>query len=74
MQSAVGLDQRGEPYNSLHCTKDGVFHFKDFFSKCDHIRRNLRILSHLLKKSLRESFIFCAVLASVLRNPLFYRK
>ena len=60
--------------NSLHCIKDEIFHFKDFFSKCDHIRRNLRILSHLLKKSLRESLIFCAVLASVLRNPLFYRK
>ena len=28
----------------------------DFFSKCD-----LRIWSHLLKKSVMESFIFCAV-------------
>ena len=34
---------------------------KDFFSRCDQIRRNLRIWSHLLKKSLMESFIFCAV-------------
>ena len=31
---------------------------KDFFSKCDHIRRKLRIWSHLLKKSLLEHFIF----------------
>ena len=34
---------------------------KDFFSKCDQIRRKLRIWSHLLKKSLMENFIFCAV-------------
>ena len=34
---------------------------KDFFSKYDQIRRKLRILSHLLKKSLEENFIFCAV-------------
>ena len=33
----------------------------DFFSKCDQIRRKLWIWSHLLKKSLMESFIFCAV-------------
>ena len=30
---------------------------KDFFSKCDQIRRKLRIWSHLLKKSLMENFI-----------------
>ena len=34
---------------------------KDFFSKCDQIRSFLRIWSHLLKKSLMESFVFCAV-------------
>ena len=33
---------------------------KDFFSKCDQICRKLWIWSHLLKKSLMESFIFCA--------------
>ena len=37
------------------------FFIKEFFSKCDQIRRNLRIWSHLLKKSLMENFIFCAV-------------
>ena len=37
------------------------FPIKDFFSKCDQIRRKLRIWSHLLKKSLMENFIFCAV-------------
>ena len=38
------------------------FSIKDFFSKCDQISRNLRIWSHLLKKSLMENFIFCAVI------------
>ena len=37
------------------------FSIKDFFSKCDQIRRKLRTWSHLLKKSLIENFIFCAV-------------
>ena len=37
------------------------FSSKDFFSKCDQIRSLLRIWSHLLKKSLMESFIFCAL-------------
>ena len=37
------------------------FSMKDFFSKCDQICRKLRIWSHLLKKSLMEKFIFCAV-------------
>ena len=32
-----------------------------FFSKCDQIHSFLRIWSHLLKKSLMENFIFCAV-------------
>ena len=38
------------------------FSIKDFFSKCDQIRKKLRIWSHLLKKSLMENFIFCAKL------------
>ena len=37
------------------------FSIKDFLSKCDQIRRKLWICSHLLKKSLIENFIFCAV-------------
>ena len=48
----------------LHCRKcqnpqKMKFSIKDFFSKCDHIRRKLR--THLLKKSLMENFIFCAL-------------
>ena len=38
------------------------FSIKDFFSKCDQVRRKLRIWSHLLKKFLMENFTFCAVL------------
>ena len=37
------------------------FSIKDFFSKCDQIHSYLRIWSHLLKRSLMESVIFCAV-------------
>ena len=35
---------------------------KDFFSKYDQIRSFLQIWSHILKKSLMENFIFCAVM------------
>ena len=37
------------------------FSIKDFFRKCYQIRSFLRVWSHLLKKSLMENFIFCAV-------------
>ena len=47
------------------------FSIKDFFGKCDQIHKKLRIWSHLLKKSLMENFIFCAVWA--IRNE-FYTK
>ena len=33
----------------------------DDFSKYDQIHRNLQFWSHLLKKSILENFIFCAV-------------
>ena len=45
--------------STLH--KKMKFSIKDLFSKCDQIRRFLRIWSNLLKKSLMENFIFCAV-------------
>ena len=37
------------------------FFIKDFFSKCDQIRRKLQIWSNLLKKSIMENVFFCAV-------------
>ena len=46
------------------------FFIKDFFSKCDQIRRKLRIWSHLLKKSLMENFNFCAVFFNCFRSHL----
>ena len=39
-----------------------TFFSKDFFRKCDQICSFLQIWSHLLKKSLMENFIFCAVI------------
>ena len=44
---------------SLH--KKWSFPLKNFFSKCDQIHSFLWIWSQLLKKSLMENFIFCAV-------------
>ena len=38
------------------------FSITDFFSKCDQIRKKLQIWSHLLKKSLIENLINCAVI------------
>ena len=43
------------------------FSVNDFFSKCNQIRRKLRIWLHLLKKSLTENF-FCAVIDILLRS------
>ena len=44
-----------------HTAPKTKFSIKDFFSKCDQIRRKLRVWLHLLKKSLMKNFIFCAV-------------
>ena len=47
---------------NITCTAQKMkFSIKDFFSKCDQINSFLQIWSHLLKKSLMESYIFCAV-------------
>ena len=49
--------------NSLPYTAQKMkFSIKDFFSKYDQIQRKLQIWSHILKKSLMENLIFCAVL------------
>ena len=42
------------------------FSIKNFFSKFDQICSFLRIWSHLLKRSLMENFIFCAVCQTTL--------
>ena len=38
------------------------FSIKEVISKCDQVRRKLRIWSHLLKKPLIENLIFGAAL------------
>ena len=48
-------------YDRAFTAQKMKFSVKDLFSKCDQIRRKLRIWLHLLKKSLTENFIFCAV-------------
>ena len=53
--------QRTKIISAYSTAQKMKFSIKDFFSKCDQIRRKLWIWSHLLKKTLMESFIFCAV-------------
>ena len=48
--------------SEIYTAQKMKFSIKDFSSKCDQIRRKLRIWPHLLEKSLMENFIFCAVL------------
>ena len=47
-------------YSKLVILEEYKFFIMDFFSKCDQIRRKLRI-GHLLKKSVMENFIFWVV-------------
>ena len=47
--------------DTLYAEQKMKFFIKEFFSKCDQILRELRICSHLLKESLMENLIFCAV-------------
>ena len=58
------------PYEPQYTVQYMKFSIKDFFSKCDQIRRLLRIWSHLLKKSLMENFIYCAVKCDSVSVPL----
>ena len=52
-----------EVFQKEHYTAQKMkFSIKYFLSKCDQIRSSLRIWSHLLKKSLMQILIFCAVL------------
>ena len=47
---------------NFHTAQKMKFSGKDLFSICDQIRSYLHIWSYLLKKSLMENFIFCAVI------------
>ena len=59
-----GISDLDVENNSTRKMKSSI---NNFFSKCDHIRRKLRIWSHLLKKS------FCAV-KFVNQSLLFNKK
>ena len=72
LERVLDNNQNNEKYNhiiafsifDLHLTFTGQkmkFYIKDFFGKCDQFRRKLRTWPRLLKKSLMENFIFCAV-------------
>ena len=53
----------------MHTGQKMKFSIKDFFNKCDQIRRKLRIWSHLLKKFLIGNFIFCAMAIDISYFP-----
>ena len=55
------VDSIWEEFLRSNIAQKMKFPIQDFFSKCDQIRSFLRIWSHLLKKSLMQNFIFCAV-------------
>ena len=50
-------------HESINTAQKMKFSIKDFFIKCEQIRCKQPIWSHLLKKSLMENFILCAVCA-----------
>ena len=59
-------------YYTLNFTaKKMKFPIKDFFSKCDQVCRKMQVLSHLLKKSVMENFIFVQCLIENLHK--FFR-
>ena len=68
--------------NKTHHCKKMKFSIKNFFSKCDRIRRKMQISSQLLKKleTLLFFFLQCIILRGVLRtlpniyNGTFLRK
>ena len=60
------ISSRSEDTNN---TSQKMKFSKDFFSKCDEI---LRIWSHLLKKSLMENFIFCALVILSFLSLIFF--
>ena len=60
---------RDTPKKTVNTAQKMKFSIKDFSNKCDQIRRKLQIWSHLLKKSLMENFIFCAVKKPLSQYP-----
>ena len=61
MVIAIVNPLQGEENGNIGTAEKIKFFIKDFFSKCDQIRRKLLNWSQLLEKSLMKNFIFCAV-------------
>ena len=61
-----------KPFLEMYLVLHKNFFINGYFNKCDQIRSFLWIWSHLLKKSLMENFIFCAVYTPV--NYVFLLK
>ena len=61
LYTSKNVDGKVRIRGSLCTAQKMKFSIEDFFSKCDQIHSLLWIWSHLLKKSLIENFIFCAV-------------
>ena len=50
------------PNTEKYTVQKMKFRIRNFFRKCDQIRRKKRIWSHLLNKFLMENFIFYTVM------------
>ena len=65
------ISSNNDPVKNVTGTAQKMkFFIKDFFSKCDQIRRKLRIWSHLLKTFLMEKFIFSATIHRTIYNHI----
>ena len=69
----LSFEKLGWEFEARLCRDEDIplhkkFSIKDFFSKCDQILRKLWIWSQLLKKSLMENLIFCAVFLKALKS------
>ena len=53
----------------MHCSKF-KFSIKNLYTKCDQIRMELRIWSHLLKKSLMEIFFYSDIITGAKKKTI----
>lgn len=65
-----------ETSKKYYTAQKNEFLFKDFFIKCDQIRRILQIWSHLLNTFSMENLIFCAMPETIHHKLIlrFYEK
>ena len=59
--------KQGKRWGKMITAQKMKFFVKDFFSKCNQIAENCEF-SHLLKKSLMENIIFCALNYGYVKN------